>query len=192
MTNARPKDILPPRYGRIDDDSNIITPKHVAILANWVQKKHANAIIPKNHKFNMNRIYRGSRDGFDTNAIRKNNNTDRDLNDTPRGTDYWVDNRDYFIFSMGKSNDLRIVKISRVENSAYAMCESKNHNFLNFGYSDLVVYKKKGKCQQKYYESRILDISEFDIEEMEIFTFSIQNYFIIRMVDSIFKAAFSK
>ncbi|CAG8567370.1 15425_t:CDS:2 [Funneliformis mosseae] len=186
MTNARPKDILLPRYGRIDVDSNIITPKHAAILANWIQKKHANSIIPKNHKYNMNRIYRGSRDGFDTNAIRKK------CNGQTGGTDYWVDNRDYFIFSMGKSNDLRNVKISRVENSAYAMCESKKHNLLNFGYSDLIVDKKKGKCQQKYYESRILDISEFDIEEMEIFTFSIQKYFVIRMVDSIFRAAFSK
>ncbi|CAI2165384.1 7133_t:CDS:1 [Funneliformis geosporum] len=262
MTNSRPRDILPPRYGKIAVNSKIITPKHAAILANWIQRKHANAIIPKDHRYNMNLIYRGNRDGFDINAIRNkcngqvgciliikivggtviggynplgwkaygsniatfnrnndnnnmnntrrsnnnniyrgstyrsnsnnNNNTfrnnnDRDLDYTNSvANNYWVNNNECFLFSMGNRDDLRNVKISRVEHSAYAMYESNCYNqILNFGNGDLVVNNKKGRCQQKYYESRILDISEFDIEEMEIFAFSIQKFVVARMFESL-------
>ncbi|CAG8643583.1 16942_t:CDS:2 [Funneliformis mosseae] len=210
MTNDRPRDILPPRYGRIAVNSKIITPKHAAILANWIQRKHANAIIPKDHRYNMNLIYRGNKDGFDINAIRKKcygqtgciliikiaDGTviggynplgwkvyESDVNPPKRrviATVFWM-------------TLINLLIIGRVENSAKAIHESNCYNhFLNFGYSDLVVNNKKGICQQKYYESRILDISEFNIEEMEIFTFSIQKFFVARVIDNIFKAAFSK
>jgi hypothetical protein len=70
MAETLPKNILPPRScGNITFDSIIINQKHAAILANWTQRKDANARIPKN-KYNFNLIYRGSRDGFDNATMR--------------------------------------------------------------------------------------------------------------------------
>jgi len=71
MTDYRPRNILPPRYGQIAVDSMIIEPKHTSVLSKWVQKKEANAIIPKDSKYNFNLIYRGSRDGYDIDTIRR-------------------------------------------------------------------------------------------------------------------------
>jgi hypothetical protein len=64
------------------------------------------------------------------------------------------------------------VKISRVINKDYAIYESNNANtVLNFGNGDLVINGKNGSCNKKYYESNILDMNNFSIEEMEIFKF---------------------
>jgi hypothetical protein len=64
------KNKLPPRNGKIFVDSIIIKPKHAVILANWIQRNDVNARIPKN-KYNFNLIYRGSRDGFHIDTMRR-------------------------------------------------------------------------------------------------------------------------
>ncbi|CAG8675640.1 2125_t:CDS:2 [Funneliformis mosseae] len=214
---------LVPRYQKIPIDSMIIKPKHAVTLANWIQRKDANARIPIENKFKFNLIYRGSRDGFDTNAIRSHGNGHEECilvikieeNETIIGgynpigwnynvvqnnffgggrrgrqrssqgrrfdkgfslnmilEDYWVNTADCFIFSLGDGNDLNNFKISRVVNNNYAMYESYYQNMpINFGNSDLVINDDAGTCNQAYYESNILDTSNFAIEEMEVFVF---------------------
>ncbi|GBB98060.1 hypothetical protein RclHR1_03130001 [Rhizophagus clarus] len=70
LTDTQPeKNTLPPRCGKITIDSAIIKLKHAIILAKWTQRKDANSKI-QNGKYCFNRVYRGSRDGFDINTMR--------------------------------------------------------------------------------------------------------------------------
>jgi hypothetical protein len=70
LTDIKPeKNMVLPRHGRIYVDSMIIKQKHAAIFINWIQKKDANAKISKD-KYNIDLIYRGSKDGFEINTIR--------------------------------------------------------------------------------------------------------------------------
>ena len=200
LANTQPnQNKLPPRYGKIPVDSIIIKPKHAAILTNWIQRKDANTKIPKDSKYNFNLIYRGSRDDYNINTIRNKchgqgaciliikikdietiiggynplswNNYAQNQSRYYRN-DYWVNNTESFIFSLGDGKDSKNFKISRISNSSYAMYESNYYNMvLNFGYSDLVINNDTGTCNQKHYESSILDIKNFTIEEMEIFRF---------------------
>ncbi|CAI2178580.1 9929_t:CDS:2 [Funneliformis geosporum] len=71
MSNTESKQYkLFPRYKKIPNDSMIIKPKHAVVLTNWIQRKDANARIPRDKKYNYDLIYRGSRDGHDINTIR--------------------------------------------------------------------------------------------------------------------------
>ncbi|UZO14634.1 uncharacterized protein OCT59_006087 [Rhizophagus irregularis] len=93
-------------------------------------------------KYNFDLIYRGSRDGFSITTMRDGKN-------------------------------FKKVKISRVTNGKNAIYESDSRNIaLNFGNGDLVINGTNGTCNQKNYESKILDdTNNFSIEEMEIFRF---------------------
>ncbi|GBB98061.1 hypothetical protein RclHR1_03130002 [Rhizophagus clarus] len=82
---------------------------------------------------------------------------------------YWVQTTESFIFSLDDGKDSKKVKISRVINNNYAIYESNNS--LNFGNSDLVINGNSGTCKQSNYESSILDVNSFSIEEMEIFKY---------------------
>ncbi|GBB83321.1 hypothetical protein RclHR1_10050004 [Rhizophagus clarus] len=200
LVKSQPKkNKLPPRNGKIPIDSIIIKPKHASILANWTQRKDGNTKIPKD-KYNFNLIYRGSRDGFDIDTMRskcngqgatilvikvkengviiggynslnwKYNNNNNRYNYNQNS--YWNKTTESFIFSLGDGKDLKKVKISRVDDQDYAICESNYTNMaLNFGNSDLVINGTNGTCNKSYYESTILDINDFSIEEMEIFKF---------------------
>ncbi|RIA93821.1 hypothetical protein C1645_873867 [Glomus cerebriforme] len=85
---------------------------------------------------------------------------------------YWCNTKESFIFSLDNRKGLEKFKISRVINNKFAIYDSYNYNIaLNFGNSDLVINNNNGTCNQKYYESNILDINNFSIEEMEIFKF---------------------
>jgi hypothetical protein len=201
MAETLPENILPPRsYGNVTVDSIIINPKHAAFLGNWTQRKDANARIPKN-KYNFNLIYRGSRDGFDIDTMRRKcvgqgatilvikikgngiiiggyNPHRWDYIDStnnrvnPNSYDY-IDTAESFIFSLGNGTDYKKVKISRVINRGYAIYESNRKNIaLNFGASDLVIGGKSGSCNKKYYEGNILDINNFSIEEIEFRDFN--------------------
>ncbi|CAI2166794.1 19740_t:CDS:2 [Funneliformis geosporum] len=83
---------------------------------------------------------------------------------------YWAVTTESFIFSLGNGNDLKNLTISRVVNGNNAIYEANYQNMaLNFGNSDLVINNDSGTCNQDQYESKILDINSFTIEEMEIF-----------------------
>ncbi|CAI2172339.1 13312_t:CDS:1, partial [Funneliformis geosporum] len=186
----------PPRNGRIDVDSTIIRSKHASILTNWILRKDVKTKIPKNNKYNFNLIYRGSRDGFDVQIMRKKCNGQGayfliiKINENDAiiggynplkhqqiytyniGKGYWANTTESFIFSIDKKD----WKISRVANADHASYEPFNtfDHALNFGYSDLVINGDAGTCNQKYYESKILDSEKFTIKEMEIFTFKVE------------------
>jgi hypothetical protein len=197
LTEIQPENTLPPRHGIIAIDSLIIKPKYATIFANWIQRNDINAKIPRN-KYNFNLIYRGSRDGFDVCNMRikcdgqgecilvikvKENETiiggyspfgwnyynDPGLHNNPY---YYIGTTESFIFSLYDGKDYKKVKISRVTNKNYAIYESYYMNMaLNFGNSDLIVKGNRGTCKQSNYESSILDINDFSIEEIEIFKF---------------------
>ena len=82
--------------------------------------------------------------------------------------EYWVKTTESFIFSLGDGKDLRNARISRVSNDNYAIYEQKYS--LDFGNCDLVIYDREGTCNKGNYERRILNVREFLIQEMEIFT----------------------
>ncbi|PKC66066.1 hypothetical protein RhiirA1_394788 [Rhizophagus irregularis] len=86
---------------------------------------------------------------------------------------YWNNTTESFIFSLGDGKNFKKVKISRVTNGKNAIYESDSRNIaLNFGNGDLVINGTNGTCNQKNYESKILDdTNNFSIEEMEIFRF---------------------
>ncbi|CAI2175129.1 9312_t:CDS:1 [Funneliformis geosporum] len=200
MANIMPnKHVWTPRRVKITLDSMIIKQEHAFVLANWVQRKDSNARIPKDIKFNFNLIYRGSRDGYETNNIRRkcyeqgaviiiiktkedgtiiggyNSLGLRYLMTTNQGFStnyYWSNTTESFIFSLGDGDDLKNIKISRVVNSDCAIysCNDKNIK-LNFGNSDLIINKNSGSCNRRYYESEFIDADRFTIEEMEIFKF---------------------
>ncbi|CAB4410592.1 unnamed protein product [Rhizophagus irregularis] len=199
FADTQPKNKLPPRNGKLPVDSIIIKPKHAAILANWTQRKDANVKIPKD-KYNFNLIYRGSRDGLDINTMRSNCNGQGatilvikvkengtiiggyNPNGWPYQTGYnngyynnnyyWNNTTESFIFSLGDGKDSKEVKISRVTNGNCAIYEHYRVNTaLNFGNSDLIINGANGTCNKGNYESNIMDINNFSIEEMEIFRF---------------------
>ncbi|CAG8489448.1 3536_t:CDS:2 [Funneliformis mosseae] len=201
MTSALPNQItLIPRHGRITVDSTIINSKHTAILNNWIQREDANAKISNDSKYDFTLIYRGSRDGFDSNPvicsckggnkatllIIKISDDDETIlgGYNPIGWKYnnnfydqWASTSESFIFSFKK--DLTNAKISRVLNGSKAIYESSAFKF-NFGNSDLVVNHKNkgGTCKKRHYESSILDSENFMFEEMEhakIRSFDISN-----------------
>ncbi|CAB4399483.1 unnamed protein product [Rhizophagus irregularis] len=197
FADVQPENKLPPRYGKLPVDSIIIKPKYAAILANWTQRKDTNVRILKN-EYTFNLIYRGSRDGFDTDTMRSKCNgqgaTILVIKVKENGfivggynpfnwnyyngdyynyyREYWNNTTESFIFFLGDGKDSKKVKISRVVNQNCAIYESKHANIaLNFGNSDLVINGTNGTCNRSYYESDILDINNFSIEEMEIFRF---------------------
>ncbi|CAI2165965.1 17592_t:CDS:2 [Funneliformis geosporum] len=198
MSHIKPSQEIVPRHGKIVVDSNIIKPRHAAILVNWIQRNDPFAKIPKDHKYNFKLIYRQSRDGYDINTIRSKCNGHGACiliirikeGDTifggynPLGwsfsdnifyhnhyNDLWVSTTESFIFSFGNGKDSKNFIISRVQNSNNAMYESHYNPLLNFGNSDLVINGNTGTCTKAQYESKILDASNFNIEEMEIFNF---------------------
>ncbi|PKB94265.1 hypothetical protein RhiirA5_507662 [Rhizophagus irregularis] len=199
FADTQPENRLPLRNGKLPVDSIIIKPKHAAILANWTQRKDANVKIPKD-KYNFNLIYRGSRDGLDINTMRSNCNGQGatilvikvkengtiiggyNPNGWPYQTGYnngyynnnyyWNNTTESFIFSLGDGKDSKEVKISRVTNGNCAIYEHYRVNTaLNFGNSDLIINGANGTCNKANYESNIMDINNFSIEEMEIFRF---------------------
>ncbi|CAI2191957.1 2793_t:CDS:2 [Funneliformis geosporum] len=160
------------------------------------KRKRSNSRIPKDSKYNFSLIYQGSRDGFDTNIMRRNCNGQgaciliikTNENGTiiggynpigwkyyehiMHGDTYWSNTTESFIFSMGDGSDLNDFKISRVVNSNCAIFECNNQNILlNFGNSDLVINNNTGTCNRHCYESSILDANNFTIKEMEIHKF---------------------
>jgi hypothetical protein len=89
-------------------------------------------------------------------------------------SNYYVKTTESFIFSLYNGKYYKKVKISRVTNDNYAMYESYYDNMaLNFGNSDLVISGTSGTCSRRHYESSVLDMYNFSIEEMEIFKFSV-------------------
>ena len=148
MTNIQPERSKFPRHRKIAMDSKIVRSKHATILANWIQRKDANAKIPKDNKY-FKLIYRGSRDGYDISTIRrkcdrkgaciliiriKESETiiggynpfgwNSDINDYHHGNGYWIHTSESFIFSLGDGKDFENFKISRVANANFAMYES--------------------------------------------------------------------
>ncbi|CAI2176524.1 19675_t:CDS:1 [Funneliformis geosporum] len=179
------------RHVKVTVDSLIIKLKHASILANWIQRKDYNAKIRKESKYDFNLIYRGSRDGYDTDILRRKCDgkgaciliIKTKENDTiiggynPLGLNYYFrpryrNNTESFIFSLGNGKDLKNIKISRVKTSDFAIYECSDQNIpFNFGNSDLIINKNSGTSNQRHYESSILDTNNFSIEEMEIFRF---------------------
>ncbi|GBB83319.1 hypothetical protein RclHR1_10050002 [Rhizophagus clarus] len=92
------------------------------------------------------------------------NDNDIDCND-----DYPPETMECFIFSLYNGKDLEKVKVSRVISNHCAIYES--NIALNFGDGDLVINGNSGTCNHSNYESKILDINNFSIEEIEIFRF---------------------
>ncbi|CAI2196050.1 14058_t:CDS:1, partial [Funneliformis geosporum] len=195
MINVQ-QNMPPPRNGRVDVGSTIIRSKHASILTNWIQRKDAKTKIP-NDKFNFNLIYRGSRDGFDVQIMRKKCNGQGayiliikiNENDAiiggynPLGYilkrrskgypyDYWTKTTKSFIFSIDKK-DWKISRVASADHAIYELYDTCNHA-LNFGDSDLVINGNAGTCNQKYYESKILNTDKFTIKEMEMFAFKVE------------------
>ncbi|CAG8716710.1 995_t:CDS:2 [Funneliformis mosseae] len=171
-------------------NQHILTPRHGKSPKEFIARN------PKDVKYNFNLIYRGSRDGYDTNIMRNKcdgqgaciliikTNMDEtiigvydplgwSINCSSWGqADCWSNTTESFLFSLGNGKDLKNFKISRVVNSNYAIYENIFHYLpLSFGDRDLVINNNAGTCNRTYYESSILDTNNFTIEEMEIHKF---------------------
>ncbi|CAG8474739.1 12817_t:CDS:2 [Funneliformis mosseae] len=144
-------------------------PKHAAIIVNWIQRKDSNAGILTDCKYNLNLIYRRSRDGYGLYNIRR-------ICDRQGACILIIKTKENETIiggynPIGDGKDLSSIIISRVTNSNNAIYES-SFIPLNFGNSDLVIKNDFGTCNQAQYESNILDNDNFTIEEMEIFSFN--------------------
>jgi hypothetical protein len=69
--NVLPETTLPPRSGKIQIESKIITPNLARSIANWIERKDENSFLLYNHKYKFELLYRGSRDEFDHAAFRE-------------------------------------------------------------------------------------------------------------------------
>jgi hypothetical protein len=156
--------ILSPRTGIIQKiESNIIKPKLSSIIVNWIERKGSN--YKRNKKdatYNFNLIYRGSRDGINTDSCRSKCNLGEPLlvlvkcqnlrkifgGFTPVGfykrgkiciyscNDYisYISSRDSFIFSFEENDDNQNMKISRVISFGKAIFNNFSSSFgFNFG-----------------------------------------------------------
>ncbi|CAI2166151.1 17304_t:CDS:2 [Funneliformis geosporum] len=164
MKNTLPKaTTLPPRVENVQIESKIIMPKLASIIVNWMNKKEADATRRKQdslYKFNL--IYRGSRDGIDSDSFRSRYNLQAptlvlvkcqgsqkifggyspiEFYNYNYG-DRYVHSTDSFIFSFENNEDTQNMKLSR----------------------KLYVANKEG-----YYEDNLKDDSTYTIEEFEAF-----------------------
>ncbi|RGB41147.1 hypothetical protein C1646_663324 [Rhizophagus diaphanus] len=180
---------LPHRTGKIQ--SNIIKPKLVNIIANWMDKNSS-------HKFDL--IYRGSRDGIDNESFKNKCNgriagyvlikvkqsnkifggyssigfssMDKNLRKNVSLPFYY--SLDNFIFSFENNEDTedtQNMKIGRVVNYSEAMVDY-NRTAFNFGWGvlymkDKILYVNNN---QKTYENIFGTSTSYIIEEIETFT----------------------
>ncbi|RIA86309.1 hypothetical protein C1645_829457, partial [Glomus cerebriforme] len=198
--NTLPKTTtLPPRVEKIRIESNLIKSKLANIIAGWIERKDGKNIkLEKKYKFDL--LYRSSRDGINTNTFRakcnnqgpclvlvKNQQSTKIyggynpltfINPGQYGNQYY-NTTESFIFSFENSEDIRNMKISRVNiNYAnYAISEYYGDGF-NFGDT----FYMSGQCiyfsNSGYYDNidnvlnplnpNLLD-TNFVPEEIEVF-----------------------
>ncbi len=138
--------------------STIIKPRHVSLIANWIDRNDSN-VHSFNNKYKFNLIYKKSRDGFDC----------KKFNEKCKGQPFvilikvqskkiyggynpigyasrrrqWLTSSDSFIFSFKNDRDVHNMKIGRVINPKKSIYECYNWSFINFG-SHLYFQKQDG------------------------------------------------
>ncbi|RHZ72836.1 hypothetical protein Glove_238g15 [Diversispora epigaea] len=190
LAGTEPKTIinLTSRIGSWQIDSNIIKPKHAAILANWINRSEdEHGIITTKIPYDFTLLYRGTLHGFKDEIFRGYVNNQgsavviikvKGSNQiiggyNPCGWIYrsiptWTNTFDSFIFTFGNGKTNSNVKVSRVNNAEYAVYDNAN-NGAQFGQSDLVIKHSIGTCNMHSYKDRIMDTNSFIIEEIEAF-----------------------
>ncbi|RHZ48302.1 hypothetical protein Glove_553g35 [Diversispora epigaea] len=147
--------IIPPRK-KVEITSSIITNKHAADIATWIDKKRI-TYDADNNPYYFNLILRGSRDGFDYKVFWKLCNLKTNLvvvvkvKDTDEilggynpicwnaNAKIYYETNDSFIFSL-KNGNIKNHILSRVKNASYAI-HNDSHNYgLNFGHNDFFMY----------------------------------------------------
>ncbi|GES81712.1 hypothetical protein GLOIN_2v1842942 [Rhizophagus clarus] len=151
MKGTLPKSItiLSPRIGKLHINSRIIKSKHAYVIANWIEGNNAKAVRNENdlqYKFNLLYTGNSNSNGFDVIKFRrecKNRNPFLILI-KPYDTPYDARNLakiygEYysrecttrnFIFSFGNDNDIKDIKISRMNNDIDELVVNSRNNLI--------------------------------------------------------------
>ncbi|GBB98693.1 hypothetical protein RclHR1_00330020 [Rhizophagus clarus] len=195
MKDTMPKTTtLPPRVGRSQIESNLIKPKLTRIIAGWIERKNGNNLsLNKKYKFDL--LYRGSQDGINYSTCRnKCNNQGPCLvlvkhqqsseiygGYNPLGFMYcgnqWRNTSESFIFSFETGEDIKNMKISRV-NSNYYNCAIYECNSYGFSFGNNLYMNSNSNIyfsNTGYYDDNVDNVlnpyqyTNFWPEEIEVF-----------------------
>ncbi|KAG9297772.1 hypothetical protein G9A89_011287 [Geosiphon pyriformis] len=191
MKGLEPKLELPPRVGSIRLDSTILTSRHVALLASWIDQKDHRSALYKRSPYDFKLLYRASRDEFSvTQFHQKCNNKGAavvvlKVQDSmkiiggynPIG---WVSNifgwrasPESFIFSLGTRIVHELPLLSRFRSmSGHAIFDADIVGPY-FGRGDLYVHHPNlstFSCKKHSYEHQIMESTRnYNVEEIEVF-----------------------
>ncbi|PKC59957.1 BTB-domain-containing protein [Rhizophagus irregularis] len=188
--------VLPPRIGNFE--SEIIKPKLVNIIINWINRKDYYTINDSRYRFNL--IYRSSLDGISKESFkikckgqveslvlikveRSNkifggyssiglNLDENDMDSNDHEKFYY--SSDNFIFSFENNEDIQNMKISRIINHYKAIYNHSSTGF-NFGFNSLFITFVSGKQylyahnESHNYEDNLNTNEIYVIEEIETF-----------------------
>ncbi|GBB98679.1 hypothetical protein RclHR1_00330006 [Rhizophagus clarus] len=183
---------LPPRIKKNHIDSNIIRPKLISIIINWINKRDAKVSLDKNDLYKFNLIYRGSRDGIRRNLFKSRCNSQESILVlvkcknlqkifgvyTPVGFcsylasfSYYISSSGSFIFSFEKNDDNQNMKISRVISYNYAIFNNSriSEYEFSFGREDLYIRDDNLCIGNSDYEDNLNCGGTYVIEEIEAF-----------------------
>ncbi|PKK74533.1 hypothetical protein RhiirC2_774662 [Rhizophagus irregularis] len=193
--NTLPKTTtFPPRKLKVRIESKLIRLKLANIIAGWIEGTDGNYL---SYKYNFDLLYRGSKDGINTNTFRTKCNDQgpclvlvksqqstkiyggyNPLQFTNSGGQ-WKSTYESFIFSFESSKDIQDMKISRVNNQSYAIYECSNYGF-SFGNTTFYMnsdHKIYFTSNQGYYDNNINNVGSpyvnqngnFVPKEIEVF-----------------------
>ena len=183
--------LSPVRFSAIRLDSKLISPKHVAILSNWIDRREGNPCACKDI-YDLKLLLRGTRDGFTPAMFHKKcddkgpaivvlkiHGTGQIIGGyNPlgwKGKDVWGYTEDSFLFSLGNGTSIKNVILSRVKPycAKSAIFHGKMYGPV-FGSSDLEMkeqFNKDDNCwsQEYTYERKVSNVRKFCVEEYEVF-----------------------
>ncbi len=171
--------------------SEIIKPRLVSIIANWIVRSDSN-VLSINNKYKFNLIYKKSQDGLDYVTFHKKCNGQGPFvilikvqsnkiygGYNPIGfasrKSQWLSTSDSFIFSFENERDMHNMKIGRVINKTKSVWESCNRTFISFGRhlcirrQNLIILRNR----ENYDNIFNIDINSqvaLPIEEIEVFS----------------------
>jgi hypothetical protein len=190
--NTLPKTTtFPPRKMKVRIESKLIRLKLANIIAGWIERRNENNL---SNKYNFDLLYRGSKDGVNTNTFRTKCNDQgpclvlvkphqstkiyggyNPLQFT-NGGGQWKYTNESFIFSFESGKDIQDMKISRVNSSNHAIYECSNYGF-SFGNTFYMNSDHKIYFNNQYYDGNINNVrspyvnqnDSFVPKEIEVF-----------------------
>ncbi|KAG9294346.1 hypothetical protein G9A89_001851 [Geosiphon pyriformis] len=178
---------------RLQFDSALIRPLHVAMLASWIDRLGQKRYLLEETPYRFQLLLRGTRDGFDSETFHKKcdelgrtvvimriNGTQEIIGGysptTWRTTSGYWNTEDSFLFSLGARGSIEDARLSRVSRprSFYAIRLNGPEHGPCFGDKDLIMrgkFDQEGSCscQKDDYSESITDVGSFAVEEYEVF-----------------------